>query len=279
MIQRKRKNHLKTPDCPSKRKVVNDLHLTKTDQVKKEPQKVPGPSSKVTKLASAINADPDTLRTKKTTKETKSRNTGSVLSMIKKIQKTTNKEKEKTQPRGKVKISPKFDVNGDGKEDHVFTFKHTDASVHGKTEKTIASARMEQQNEKKTRYAIDDPDERDMTDKRFRDEVAAKLKRLSHTDEHKDAKAKTKSEASGFKLMEPVSVNGKVDDDNRNDNDTELAADKNYKGNEALELGNGLGKSITRNAVSGIASLENTTSQRDTDQKPKTKIKNRRNPV
>ena len=126
----------KIPDSPSEAKVASVFHSTPGDQVKKEPQKMSEPNSKVTKLASAINADPDTFRTKKKTKEeTKCKNTGSVLSMIKKIQKNANKKKEKAQPTGKVKISPKFDVNGNGKEDHVFTFKHTDESVPGKTEK------------------------------------------------------------------------------------------------------------------------------------------------
>ena len=238
----------KTPDSPSETKVTNAPHLTKRDQV-------------------------STLRTKKATKEekeTKCKNNGSVLSMIKKIQKTANKEKEKTQPRGKVRISSKFDVNGDGKEDH--TFKYTDRSVHGKTEKISASAGMEQQNEKRPWDAIDDPDERDMTDKGFRDAVAAKLKRLSHGDEDKDAmdtvaKAKTKSETFVFKQEEPVNVNGKIDDEDSNDNYTELSVDNNCKGNDALELGNGLGKNIMGNTVSVIASLENSTSQRGNIQK------------
>ena len=260
----------KTPDSPSKAKVANVFHSTPGDQRKKEPQKMSEPNSKVTKLASAINADPDTFRTKKKTKEeTKSKNTGSVMSMIKKIQKTSNKKKENAQPTGKVKISPKFDVNGNGKEDHVFTFKPTDESVPGKTEKMIASSRKEQQNEKKTRDAIDDPDERDMTYKGFRDEVAAKLKRLSLGDEDKDVldtdtKAETKSEASDFKLKEPVSVNGQSDDKDSNDNYTKLAVDKNSKGNDAMELGNGLEKNIMGNAVSGIAVLENTSSPQHT---------------
>ena len=55
----------KTPDSPSKAKVANVFHLTPGDQVKKEPQKMSEPKSKVTKLASAINADPDTFRTRK----------------------------------------------------------------------------------------------------------------------------------------------------------------------------------------------------------------------
>ena len=255
------------PDSPSKTKVISALHSTQKDEDIKKPQKGSEPNSMVTELASAINADPDMFRKKKTTKEeTKSRNTGSVLSMIKKIQKTTNKKKEKVQPRGKVKISPKFDDNG--KDDHAFTFKHTDTSVPGKTEKMIASAI---QNEKKTSEAIDDPDERDMTDKAFRDEVAAKLKRLSHGDEGKDAtdtvaEGKTESEAPDVKLEEQVSRNGQMDDKDSNDNYTKLAVDKNCKRSEAMELANGLGSNMGGNAESRIVSLDHATSPRDTEQ-------------
>ena len=185
----------KTPDSPSKAKVAtltNTLTSGFKDGVVKKEEKVI--DSKVSKLASAINTDPGSLLSKKLPKSpSKVSNTGSqssVFNIIKKIQKANSNEIDTTAPKGKVKISPKFSV--EAKEDIVFNFKTSEAKAASGDMKGSNASRSSGPSTKLNLKKIakvkdDEPDERDMRDEGFRDEVAEKLKTLSEGDEDGNA--------------------------------------------------------------------------------------------
>ncbi len=212
---------------------------------------LPQPSTKVTQIASAIQSHPDSFRTKKPANASSKDGIGgthpSVLSIIKMIQQSKDKSKDTSTTRNKVKISPKFQK--DDANTKSVRFPHREITTQSDQSEGLSAEKLSDRSaEKVTAENGSDPDERDMRDEGFREEVTTKLKRLS------DVLDQTSENGTNNQGSMPLEKGGRNVESSENvrsvDEGTKQQSDASYSGHGSVAKTEKLTASSKKQTVS-----------------------------